>query len=112
MSEDKAPEAPKKKKRKRELQKRTRYDIYAELLRVIYIWGFCPLTRAARSTNMPVDRAKDSIGELCKRGLLEEDDDEGMRVYKVTTRGHQYLELYKRMAGLVGIPIPEPIIGM
>lgn len=112
MSEDKAPEAPKKKKRKRELQKRTRYDIYAELIRVIYIWGFCPLTRAARSTNMPVDRAKASIGELCKRGLLEEDDDEGMRVYKVTTRGHQYLELYKRMAGLVGIPIPEPIIGM
>jgi predicted transcriptional regulator len=112
MSEEKAPEAPKKKKRKRELQKRTRYDIYAELLRVIYIWGFCPLTRAARSTNMPVDRAKESIGELCKRGLLEEDDDEGMRVYKVTTRGHQYLELYKRMAGLVGIPIPEPIIGM
>ncbi|MCK5264283.1 MAG: hypothetical protein KAR03_01645 [Candidatus Thorarchaeota archaeon] len=110
--EDKAPEAPKKKKRKRELQKRTRYDIYAELLRVIYIWGFCPLTRAARSTNMPVDRAKESIGELCKRGLLEEDDDDGMRVYKVTTRGHQYLELYKRMAGLVGIPIPEPIIGM
>ncbi len=110
--EDKAPEAPKKKKRKRELQKRTRYDIYAELLRVIYIWGFCPLTRAARSTNMPVDRAKESIGQLCKRGLLEEDDDEGMRVYKVTTRGHQYLELYKRMAGLVGIPIPEPIIGM
>ncbi len=112
MSEDKAPEAPKKKKRKRELQKRTRYDIYAELLRVIYIWGFCPLTRAARSTNMPVDRAKESIGQLCNRGLLEEDDDEGMRVYKVTTRGHQYLELYKRMAGLVGIPIPEPIIGM
>ena len=112
MTEEKALEAPKKKKRKRELQKRTRYDIYAELLRVIYIWGFCPLTRAARSTNMPVDRAKDSIGELCRRGLLEEDDDEGMRVYKVTTRGHQYLELYKRMAGLVGIPIPEPIIGM
>ena len=112
MTEEKAPEAPKKKKKKRELQKRTRYDIYAELLRVIYIWGFCPLTRAARSTNMPVDRAKDSIGELCRRGLLEEDDDEGMRVYKVTTRGHQYLELYKRMAGLVGIPIPEPIIGM
>jgi predicted transcriptional regulator len=111
MSEEKTPEKPKKKK-KRELQKRTRYDIYAELLRVVYIWGFCPLTRAARSTNMPVDRAKESIGELCERGLLEEDDDEGMRVYKVTVRGHQYLELYKRMAGLVGIPIPEPIIGM
>lgn len=105
-------EAPKKKRKKKELQKRTRYDIYAELLRVIYIWGFCPLTRAARSTNMPVDRAKESITELVGRGLLEEDDDDGMRVYKVTVRGHQYLELYKRMAGLVGIPIPDPIIGM
>ncbi len=109
MSDD-AP--PKKKKRKREHQKRTRYDIYAELIRVIYIWGGSPLTRAARSTNMPVDRAKESITELVGRGLLEEDDDDGMRVFKVTVRGHQYLELYKRMAGLVGIPIPKPIIGM
>ena len=108
MSDD----APKKKRKKKEHQKRTRYDIYAELLRVIYIWGFCPLTRAARSTNMPVDRAKESITELVGRGLLEEDDDDGMRVFKVTVRGHQYLELYKRMAGLVGIPIPDPIIGM
>lgn len=115
MSDEEKPEAAKsqKKKRKRkELQKRTRYDIYAEILRVIYIWGLCPLTRAARSTNMPVDRAKESIGELVERGLLEEEDDDGLRVYKVTVRGHQYLELYKRMASLVGIPIPEPIIGM
>ncbi|TET07247.1 MAG: hypothetical protein E3J86_13745 [Candidatus Thorarchaeota archaeon] len=109
MSDD-AP--PKKKKRKREHLKRTRYDIYAELIRVIYVWGECPLTRAARSTNMPVDRAKESITELVDRGLLEQDDDDGMRVFKVTVRGHQYLELYKRMAGLVGIPIPKPIIGM
>jgi predicted transcriptional regulator len=109
-SEDKKP--AKKKRKRKELQKRTRYDIYAELLRVIYIWGLCPLTRAARSTNMPVDRAKESIGELVERGLLEEDDDDGLRVFKVTVRGHQYLELYKRMASLVGIPIPEPIIGM
>jgi predicted transcriptional regulator len=110
MSEDQAPK--KKKRKRRELQKRTRYDIYAELLRVIYIWGECPLTRAARSTNMPVDRAKESITELVERGLLEDEDDEGMTVFKVTVRGHQYLELYKRLAGLVGIPIPEPIIGM
>ncbi len=109
MSDD-AP--PKTKKRKRGRLKRTRYDIYAELLRVIFIWTSCPLTRAARSTNMPVDRAKESITELVGRGLLEEDDDDGMRVFKVTVRGHQYLELYKRMAGLVGIPIPDPIIGM
>ncbi|UCE10018.1 MAG: hypothetical protein JSW61_13765 [Candidatus Thorarchaeota archaeon] len=100
------------KKKKREHLKRTRYDIYAELIRVIYIYGHCPLTRAARSTNMPVDRAKESITELVERGLLEEEDDDGRKVYIVSVRGHQYLELYKRMAGLVGIPIPDPIIGM
>ena len=99
-------------KKKKVHLKRTRYDIYAELIRVIYIYGHCPLTRAARSTNMPVDRAKTSLTELLDRGLLEDEDDDGRRVYKVTVRGHQYLELYKRMAGLVGIPIPDPIIGM
>jgi predicted transcriptional regulator len=100
------------KKKKKERLKRTRYDIYAELIRVIYIYGHCPLTRAARSTNMPVDRAKESITVLVERGLLEVEDDDGRRVYVVSVRGHQYLELYKRMAGLVGIPIPEPILGM
>ena len=98
--------------RKSDLLKRTRYDIFAEIIRVVYVYGYCPLTRAARSTNMPVDRAKEAIDYLCERGLLEREDDEGKRVYKVTIRGNQYLELYKRMAGLVGIPIPEPIMGM
>ena len=102
---------PEEKKKKQHL-KRTRYDIYAEIIRVIYIYGYCPLTRAARSTNMPVDRAKETIGELVERGLLVEDEEDGKRVYKVTVRGNQYLELYKRMAGLVGIPVPEPIIGI
>ena len=92
--------------------KRTRYDIYAEIVRVIYIYGHCPLTRAARSTNMPVDRAKDTILELVDAGLLEQEINDGSTYYSVTVRGHQYLELYKRMAGLVGIPIPEPIVGM
>lgn len=92
--------------------KRTRYDIYAEIVRVIFIYGYCPLTRAARSTNMPVDRAKETIIELVDSGLLAQDDDNGSILYSVTVRGHQYLELYKRMAGLVGIPIPEPIVGM
>ncbi len=99
-------------RKKTDLLKRTRYDIYAEILRVIYIYGECPLTRAARSTNMPVDRAKTIINHLLKRGLLEDEVDEGRRVYKVTVLGHQYLELYKRIATLVGVPIPEPIVGM
>ncbi|MEM2143012.1 MAG: winged helix-turn-helix domain-containing protein [Candidatus Thorarchaeota archaeon] len=105
-------DVPMSRQSREELQKRSRYDIYAEIIRVISIYGHCPLTRAARSTNLPVDRAKESIGHLVERGLLEEDDDEGRKVYKVTVRGHQYLELYRRIASLVGMPMPEPIIGM
>lgn len=89
--------------------KRTRYDIYAMLIRVIVIHGYCPLTRAARSTNLPVDRAKKIIVFMCERGLLAEDEEDGKRMFRVTVRGNQYLELYKRIAGLVGMPIPEPI---
>ena len=94
------------------MERRTRYDIYQDILETVRRRGATGITRISYGANLPVDRAKESIGELCERGLLEEDDDDGMRVYKVTVRGHQYLELYKRMAGLVGIPIPEPIIGM
>ncbi len=98
--------------RRKERINRNRYDIYAEIIRVVHIWGYCPLTRVARSTNLPVDRAKDSIALLVKKGLLDEDEEEGRRVYKVTVLGHQYFELYKRMASLVGMPMPDPIIGM
>ena len=61
---------------------------------------------------MPVDRAKECISDLMERGLLEQEIDGRAKIYKVTVRGHQYLELYKRMAGLVGVPVLEPIIGM
>ncbi len=92
--------------------KRSRYDIYAEIIRVIQIYGYCPLTKVARSTNLPVDRAKETIEYMVERGLLEEELDDGHRVYRLTVRGNQYLELYKRIAALVGIPVPEPIIGI
>ncbi len=103
---------PPRKKKESPFQKRTRYDIYAEVIRVITIYGYAPLTRTARSTNMPVDRAKETIEYMVERGLLEEEEEDGHTLYYVTVRGHQYLELYKRIAGLVGIPMPEPIIGM
>ena len=89
--------------------KRTRFDIYAMLIRVMIIHGYCPLTRAARSTNLPVDRAKSTIQFLVERGLVAEEVDDGHRLYRVTVRGNQYLELYKRLVSLVGMPVPEPV---
>ncbi len=92
--------------------RRTRYDIYADILRIVLVYGYCPLTRAARSTNMPVDRAKTAIDHLLEYGLLEEDEEEGRRVFRLTTRGHEYLEIYQRLITLVGAPVSEPIQGM
>lgn len=89
--------------------KRTRYDIYAMLIRVIIIHGYCPLTRAARSTNLPVDRAKETMEFLLDRGLVEVEEEEGRRLFRVTVRGRQYLEMYKRMISFVGMPMPEPV---
>ena len=89
--------------------KRTRYDIYAMLIRIIVIHGYCPLTRAARSTNLPVDRAKTTLDFLEERGLVEVVEEDSRRLFRVTTRGRQYLEMYKRMIGFVGMPLPEPV---
>ena len=79
------------------------------LIRIIMIQGYSPLTRAARSTNLPVDRAKTTIEFLCEMGLLAEEQEKGQRLYRVTVRGSQYLELYKRMVKFVGVPMPEPL---
>jgi len=91
--------------------KRSRYDIFAMLIRVVMIHGYCPLTRAARATNLPVDRAKKTVEYLRDRGLLEEQDEDGHRAFRATVRGSQFLELYKRLVALVGTPMPEPIVG-
>ena len=87
--------------------KRTRYDTYADLIRVIAHRGHCTLSRAARSTNLPVDRAKKALQYLCGRGLLNEREDNGRKGYRVTARGYTYLELYKQIRTFVGAP-PSP----
>lgn len=84
--------------------KRTRYDTYADLIRVISHRGHCTLSRAARSANLPVDRAKKILEYLCNRGLLNKREEEGHTGYRVTARGYTYLELYKQIRTLVGAP--------
>lgn len=91
------------------IHKRTRYDIYAMLIRIIKIHGYCPLTRAARSTNLPVDRAKTTLEFLEDRGLVEVVEEDNRRLFHITVRGNQYLEMYKRLIGFVGMPMPDPV---
>ena len=87
--------------------KRTRYDTYADLIRVISHRGHCSLSRAARSSNLPVDRAKKVINYLCGRGLLVEGVEDDRPGFRATARGYTYLELLKQIRTLVGAP-PSP----
>jgi len=87
-----------------EFAKRTKYDIFAELIRVIGIIGKCPLTRAARTTNLPVDRAKVTLEFLVEKSLLKKEQERNRTYYMVTVKGQQYLQIYNRLIHILGMP--------
>lgn len=51
-------------------QRRTRYDIYADIIEVIAKRGVCSLTRTSYGANMPVDRTKKKLKFLVSHGFL------------------------------------------
>ena len=80
--------------------RRTRYEIYADLLDIVARRGICRLTRASYAANLPVDRAKKSLSFLASRGFLKEESVDDSKVYKITKRGLEYLETFKQMRKL------------
>lgn len=95
-------------------KRRTRYEIYADLLDIVARRGYCRVTRASYGANLPVDRAKKSLGFLASRGFLKEEDRGDSKIYKITKRGLEYLESFKQMKRLFaaldkGIPFSEKI---
>lgn len=81
-------------------KRRTRYEIYADLLDIVARRGYCRVTRASYGANLPVDRAKKSLGFLASRGFLKEEDRDDSKIYKITKRGLEYLESFKQMKRL------------
>jgi predicted transcriptional regulator len=73
------------------LKRRTRYDIYMDALEAIRRRGAAPITRVSYGANMPVDRAKDVVSFLSERGLVEEQEHDGSRRYRITARGGEFL---------------------
>lgn len=82
------------------MERRTRYEIYADLLYAVMRKGSCPLTRASYGANLPVDRAKKFLGFLASRGFVKEEIVDDSRRYHVTKRGLEYLETYRKMRKL------------
>ena len=78
-------------------KRRTRYEIYADLLDIVARKGYCRLTRASYGANLPVDRAKKSLTFLASRGFVREESVDDSKSYRITKRGYEYLETFKKM---------------
>ncbi len=77
------------------MERRTRYDIYQDILETVRRRGATGITRISYGANLPVDRAKEAAEFLVQRGLLEEDEyGEGTR-YVLTGQGGQFLNALK-----------------
>jgi len=98
-------------------RRRTKYDIYADSIKVIAKKGLSSLTRVSYGANMPVDRAKKTLNFLVSHGFVREITIGDRKKYRATKWGLEYLETYKRMqrffAALeepVTIEIPEVVL--
>lgn len=78
-------------------RRRTKYDIYADMVEVIARKGQCSLTRISYGANMPVDRAKKTLEFLVSRGFIREVDVGSGKQYRVTKWGLEFLETFKNM---------------
>lgn len=94
---------------RRSTLRRSKYEIYNEILKIVYYQTDLPLTRIARAANLPVDRAKPLLIFLLDRSLIYDDEDDGLTVYRITPSGVEFLELFKRLEKLV--PSDEDLQG-
>ena len=87
---------------KRPSSKRSRVDLYAEILQVIirYPEG-ARITRLSYGVGVPVDRLKQLVESLCSYGLARKSSDEDVTVFRVTPRGLEFLDTYWKMRGFL-----------
>jgi predicted transcriptional regulator/KaiC/GvpD/RAD55 family RecA-like ATPase len=89
-------------------RKRTKYDIYADVIEVIAKKDLSSLTRISYGANMPVDRAKKVVNFLVSRGFIREINVNDRKQYRATKWGMEYLETVKRMQKFLAA-LEEPI---
>jgi predicted transcriptional regulator len=90
--------------RKMPVTNRTRYDIYAEIISALQYYGEAGISQIARRANLPIDRAKSIVQFMLARGLIVKFENPKKRpsiIYKSTTRGYQYVEMYKQLSRMV-----------
>jgi len=78
-------------------RRRTKYDIYADIVGIVARKRVCSLTRVSYGANMPVDRTKKVLNFLVSHGFIREIKVNDSKKYSVTKWGLEYLETYRRM---------------
>jgi len=74
------------------LRKRTKYEIYFDMLESVRRKGKISITKLSYSVQMPVDRTKRVVNLLVSKGLLKEDNIGDKKFYRLTERGGVLLE--------------------
>jgi predicted transcriptional regulator len=77
------------------MERRTRYDIYQDILNTVRRKGATGITRISYGANLPVDRAKEAVEFLMDHGLLNKDEYGGNIKYTITGRGGEFLNALK-----------------
>ena len=77
------------------MERRTRYDIYQDILETLRRRGATGITRISYGANLPVDRAKDAVGFLMDQRLIDDDEYGGNVKYTITGRGGEFLNALK-----------------
>jgi len=82
--------------------KRSKTDLYAEILEVIshYPEG-ARITKLSYGVGVPVDRLKLLVERLCTYGLARTSSDEEGIYYGVTPRGLEFLDTFWKMKGFL-----------
>lgn len=84
-----------------DLGRRTKYEIYLDILETVRRKGACPITRISYGAGIPVDRTKKVVRFLVSRGLVREENVSDKRLYRITTRGGEFLEALKTVRKFV-----------
>lgn len=82
--------------------KRSRTDLYAEILEVIthYPEGV-KITRLSYGVGVPVDRLKSLVERLCSYGLARKSTSGDEVLYGATPRAMEFLDTFWRMKGFL-----------
>lgn len=77
------------------MERRTRYDIYHDILETVRRRGAIGITRISYGANLPVDRAKEAVEFLMEHRLLDKDKFGGNTKFIITGRGGEFLNALK-----------------